>query len=115
MSEIPTRLMYIETINDIIYFYKFKLRNEEYKVGSFLYLQSGIFSNVSRCNFVDKKSFDLNIPNKSKKVRALKEVDETVYPEYYRKTLEHTAEILAIYALPEDKKIIKRIMRNVQI
>lgn len=125
-SRIPTELELIEEVNQVLYFNKFKYNNEEYKIGSFMYLQSGIFSRVPRCNFINETPFEHNVPSTSVKVETVKEVDETEYPEYYRKTQEPTlrgsnentpnpfdiAEILAIYALPEDKKNIKIVVRR---
>ncbi|VVC27920.1 DNA (cytosine-5)-methyltransferase 1-like,Bromo adjacent homology (BAH) domain,DNA (cytosine-5)- [Cinara cedri] len=125
-TQIPKLLKYIEKKEDIYYFLNFKLHNEEYKVGSFIYLQPGIFTEALRFNFVGHEPFVFNDTNKNKNSPFLKNVDETVYPEYYRKTLENTmrgsnestpdpfeiAEIISIYVTEGDKKNVKIIVRR---
>ncbi|VVC38862.1 DNA (cytosine-5)-methyltransferase 1-like,Bromo adjacent homology (BAH) domain,DNA (cytosine-5)- [Cinara cedri] len=125
-SQIPQLLEYVEKKKDLYFFYNFKLLNETYKVGNFIYLQPGIFSKTSRLNFVEHRSFVLNDTKKNKNSPLLKNVDETEYPEYYRKTLENSmrgsnestpdpfeiGEIIAIYVTKGDKKNIKAIIRR---
>lgn len=125
-SQKPAVLDFIEKDNNIIYYYKFILNNIEYKVGNFIYLNSGVFSRSSRSNMIGKKPFVHSKLNKMKNNSILKNVDETKYPEYYRKTLENTmrgsnettpdpfeiAEILAIYILESNIKKVKIIVRR---
>ncbi|XP_060841816.1 DNA (cytosine-5)-methyltransferase 1-like [Rhopalosiphum padi] len=125
-SKEPEVLEFIEEENGISYFFKFKLLNEEYKIGNFIYLQPGIFSMADRSNMIEEEQFEYtetikNISNQEQKI-----IDETMYPEYYRKTLENTmrgsnettpdpfdiAEILAIYFIAHDNKKVKLIVRR---
>jgi len=123
--QIPQLLTFMETISSLSFYENFKLLDEEYKIGSFIYLQPGIFSIASRSNFVGKTEFEHSVLNKNKN-QVLKKVDEIEYPEYYRKTLENTmrgsnettpdpfeiAEILAIYCIDADKKNVRLIVRR---
>lgn len=125
-SQIPEILEFIEKHNNISYFYKLKLHNVEYKIGNFVYLEPGVFPSASRSNFVGKKPFKHSKINKNKYYQLLKDVDETEYPEYYRKTLENTmrgsnettpdpfeiAELLAIYQVDWDKNNVRLIVRR---
>jgi len=125
-SKEPEVLEFIEEENGISYFYKFKLLNEEYKIGNFIYLQPGIFSTATRSNKTEEEQFEYSEINKNKCNAELKIIDETLYPEYYRKTLENImrgsnettpdpfdiAEILAIYFIDHNDKNIKLIVRR---
>uniref|UniRef100_A0A2S2Q3B0 Cytosine-specific methyltransferase n=1 Tax=Sipha flava TaxID=143950 RepID=A0A2S2Q3B0_9HEMI len=122
----PELLEFIEKDIGITYYYKLKFQNEEYKIGNFIYLKPGIFSIAARSNFTDYKSLHYPASNKNKNNQILKNVDETKYPEYYRKTIENImrgsnettpdafeiAEILAIYIVEGDKKNVKIIVRR---
>ncbi|XP_025417391.1 LOW QUALITY PROTEIN: DNA (cytosine-5)-methyltransferase 1-like [Sipha flava] len=122
----PELLEFIEKDSGITYYYKLKFQNEEYKIGNFIYLKPGIFSIAARCNFTEYKSLQYPASNKNKNNQILKNVDETKYPEYYRKTIENImrgsnettpdafeiAEILAIYIVEGDKKNVKIIVRR---
>lgn len=139
-SEIPELLDLIEKEMNVSYFYKFKLHNEVYKIGNFIYLKPGIFKPTMRINedevctkSVKKQSNNKRLNNNINQVmdRELESVDETVYPEFYRKTLENKgsnestpspfeiAEILAIYVLDGKLKnvniVVRRMYRAEQI
>lgn len=125
-SEIPQLITLMEKDHQITFFEDFKLRNEKYKIGSFIYLHSNIFSMASRSNFIGQNAFVHDDGNKNKNNIVLKKVDEIEYPEYYRKTLENTirgsnettpnpfeiGEILAIYYKGTNKANVKLIIRR---
>ncbi|KAL4142389.1 hypothetical protein QTP88_004856 [Uroleucon formosanum] len=125
-SKEPELLEFIEEENRISYFYKFKLFNEEYKVGSFVYLKPGIFKIATRSNMIGEELFELEETNTNISNQEQTNIDETVYTEYYRKTLENSmrgsnettpdpfdiAEIKAIYFVDRDSKNIKLIVRR---
>ncbi|XP_060863643.1 DNA (cytosine-5)-methyltransferase 1-like [Metopolophium dirhodum] len=125
-SKEPELHEFIEQDKNISYFYKFKLFDEEYKVGSFIYLQPEIFKTASRSNMIGEEPFEFKKTNKNISNQEQKIIDETKYPEYYRKSLENTmrgsnettpdpfeiAEILAIYFVDWDRKNIKLIVRR---
>lgn len=125
-------LEFIENDENIYYFYNFKLRSEEYKIGNFIYLQPGIFTKDARLNFTDHDSFVFNDINKSTINPLLNNIDETEYPEYYRKIQENNsdaneatpnpfeiAEIISIYVnrnnVANVKLIVRRMYRAEQI
>ncbi|KAL4142386.1 hypothetical protein QTP88_004853 [Uroleucon formosanum] len=125
-SKEPELLEFIEQDKNISYFYKFKLFDEEYKVGSFIYLQPEIFKTASRSNMIGEEPFEFKKTNTNMSNQEQKIIDETKYSEYYRKSLENTmrgsnettpdpfeiAEILAIYFVDWDRKNIKLIVRR---
>ncbi|CAI6366039.1 unnamed protein product [Macrosiphum euphorbiae] len=125
-SKEPELLEFIEEENSISYFYKFKLLDEEYKVGNFIYLKPGIFKKATRSNMIDEELFEFEETNTNISNEEEKNIDETVYTEYYRKTLENSmcgsnettpnpfdiAEIRAIYFVDRDSKNIKLIVRR---
>lgn len=126
-SRIPKTFDFIEKDGKINYFYYFNLHNEKYKNGSFIYLKPGFFKSARRSNLIGIKPFIHTISNRSKCNQLLKDVDETIYPEYYRKTQENTmrgsnettpdpfeiAEILAIYIVDgESKENVKLVVRR---
>ncbi|XP_022173545.1 DNA (cytosine-5)-methyltransferase 1-like [Myzus persicae] len=125
-SKEPELLEFIEEENSISYFYKFKLFDEEYKVGSFIYLQPKTFRTASRSNMIGEELFELKETNTNISNQEQKNIDETVHTEYYRKTLENSmrgsnettpdpfdiAEIKAIYFVDRDSKNVKLIVRR---
>ncbi|KAL5240708.1 hypothetical protein ACI65C_008118 [Semiaphis heraclei] len=125
-SKEPEAFEFIEEENSISYFYKFKLFDEEYKVGSFIYMKPGTFKKASRSNMIGEKLFELKEKSTNISNQEQKNIDETVYTEYYRKTLENSmrgsnettpnpfdiGEIKAIYYVDRDSKNIKLIVRR---
>ncbi|XP_025419403.1 DNA (cytosine-5)-methyltransferase 1-like [Sipha flava] len=125
-SKIPEPLEFIEKSNGISYFYKFKLHNVEYKIGSFIYLPPNIFSTSQRANLLEVKPFDHKKSNTISSNEIQINVDESKYPEYYRKKLEYSmrgsnentpnpfeiAEIIAVYVVEGDESNVKLLVQR---
>jgi len=126
LSKSPRLNDFIEKDGKIRYYYKLSFEYNDYKVGNFIYLPPGTFSKAVRTNFINTKSFVHPTLNKKEYNNVIRKVDETLYPEYYRKTEQshckgsnektpdpfEIAEILAVYVYGKDIKNVKLVVRR---
>ncbi|VVC27392.1 DNA (cytosine-5)-methyltransferase 1-like,Bromo adjacent homology (BAH) domain,DNA (cytosine-5)- [Cinara cedri] len=125
-SQVPELFEFVEKYKNQYFHFNYKLNNEEYKIGDFIYLKPGIFTEDLRINFEGQAPFVFNDTNKNENSTLPKNICETKYPEHYRKNLENTmrgsnestpepfeiAEILSMHVTKNFKSNVQILVRR---